>query len=374
MKTKTPISIAIALGLVQGAWAAPVSPERAVDGVSAWVARGPASTRLPTGDVRTFSRDGIDYFHLVALTGGGWVAMPADDAYNPVFAFDQSSELPDTDDGNPSWLSFALECGMPDVGIAADARDFKFDVKATILKTDAQLKKSALILASTAASETETQSPAPAADLSWGSLDGDTAGAKAWRAKRSRPLLAKAVGNNDNGNLIDVRVASFLPTRWNQADVKGEVCYNYYTPPVKKESGKVENAVCGCVATAMAQTMWHYKFPTEPVDSNKVYSITTRNYGEEKVGATATMKGGAFDWDNMTADPQNASDLTEVNREAIGKLTYNCGLAVNMNYGWDGSNNGRGIEGHVYESEFGYGGSEYVYCNSFEKFGNYCKL
>ena len=180
-----------------------------------------------------------------------------------------------------------------------------------------------------------------------------------------------AVGNSDNGNLIDVRVASFLPTRWNQAGVNGEVCYNYYTPPVKQnENGDMANAVCGCVATAMAQTMWHYKFPTEPVNSNKVYTISTRNYGEEKVYTTATMKGGAFDWDNMTADPQNASDLTEVNREAIGKLTYNCGLAVNMNYGWDGSNNGRGIEGHVYESEFGYGGSEYVYCDSFEKFAN----
>ena len=57
--------------------AAPVSPERAVDGVSAWVARGPTPTRLPTGAVRTFARDGIDYFHLVGLTGGGWVAMPA---------------------------------------------------------------------------------------------------------------------------------------------------------------------------------------------------------------------------------------------------------------------------------------------------------
>ena len=346
-------------------FAAPVSPERAVDGVSAWVARGPASTRLPTGEVRTFSRDGIDYFHLVGLTGGGWVAMPADDAFSPVFAFDQSGELPDKDDGSPCWMSFALECGMDDDGSSADARDFRFDVEAIALKPVVLLAKAA------SASASESASPAPVADLSWGSLDGDTAGAKAWRAKRSRPLLLKAAGNYDNGNLIDVRVASFLPTRWNQAGVNGEVCYNYYTPPVKQnQNGDMANAVCGCVATAMAQTMWHYKFPTEPVNSNKVYTISTRNYGEEKVGTTATMKGGAFDWDNMTADPQNASDLTEVNREAIGKLTYNCGLAVNMNYGWDGSNNGRGIEGHVYESEFGYGGSEYVYCGTFENFAN----
>lgn len=140
MKTQTALSIAIALGLVQGGWAAPVSPARAVDGVSAWVARGPSSSRLPTGEVRTFSRDGIDYFHLVGLTGGGWVAMPADDAFSPVFAFDQSGELPDKDDGSPWWMSFALGCGMTDDGRSADARDFRFDVEATVLKQSAMLK------------------------------------------------------------------------------------------------------------------------------------------------------------------------------------------------------------------------------------------
>jgi len=348
--------------------AAPVSPERAVDGVSAWVARGPTPTRLPTGEVRTFSRDGSDYFHLVGLTGGGWVAMPADDAFDPVFAFAQSGELPDEDDGGPLWMSFALGCGMAGGGIVANAREFRFDVAANVVTPVVRRTKG--LLASASASAPASASPAPVADLSWGSLDGDTAGAKAWREKSSKPLLAKAVGNSDSGNLIDVRVASFLPTRWSQSDVKGETCYNYYTPPVKKENGNIENAVCGCVATAMAQTMWHYKFPTAPVNSNKVYKITTQNYGEEQVSTTATMKGGAFDWDNMTADPQKASDLTEVNREAIGKLTYNCGLAVNMNYRYNGSNNGRGIEDHVYESEFGYGGSEAVYCGTFEKIAN----
>ena len=345
------------------AFAAPVSPERAVDGVSAWVARGPSPSRLPTGEVRTFSRDGIDYFHLVGLTGGGWVAMPADDAFSPVIAFDQSGELPDEDDGSPWWMSFALGCGMEDGGIVADARDFRFDVEATVLKPVVMRTKAALASA--------PASPAPVADLSWGSLDGDTAGAKAWRERLSTRTRLKAVGNSDSGNLIDVRVASFLATRWNQSDIKGNPCYNYYTPSVKQnQNGDMANAVCGCVATAMAQTMWYYRFPTEPVNSNKVYSITTRNYGEEKVATNATMKAGVFDWDNMTADPQNAGNLTEVNREAIGKLTYNCGLAVNMNYGPDGSNNGRGIEDHVYESEFGYGGSDYVYCGTFEKFAN----
>ena len=266
------------------AFAAPVSPERAVDGVSAWVARGPSPSRLPTGEVRTFSRDGIDYFHLVGLTGGGWVAMPSDDTFSPVFAFDQSGELPDEDDGSPWWMSFALGCGMEDGGIVVDARDFRFDVEATVLKPVVKRAKAAL------ASASPSESPAPVADLSWGSLDGDTAGAKAWCERLSTPTRLKAVGNDDSGNLIDVRVASFLATRWNQSDVKGNPCYNYYTPSVKQnQNGDMVNAVCGCVATAMAQTMWYYRFPTEPVNSNKVYSITTRNYGEEKVATNATM-------------------------------------------------------------------------------------
>ena len=55
-----------------------VTAERAVNATSAWIARSPAPTRLPTGDVRTFLMNGTNAFHLVALRGGGWAAMPAD--------------------------------------------------------------------------------------------------------------------------------------------------------------------------------------------------------------------------------------------------------------------------------------------------------
>ena len=351
------------------ALAAPVSPERAVDGVSAWVARGPASSRLPTGEVRTFSLGGMDYFHLVGLTDGGWVAMPADDAYDPVFAFAKSGELPDADDGNPCWMVFARECGMKGDGSTAVARKFRFDVEATVV-TPAAVRTKGLLTAASASS-------APVvADLSWGSLDGDTAGAGAWREKRStRPMLKSNFDSND-GDLIDVRVPSFLECRWDQCEVWGEPCYNYYTPMVRSPEGEVWHAPSGCSATALAQLMWYYKFPAQAPNPTKEYQIGVYDpITDEYTFTKEKMLAGPFDWDEMVADPGALGDpdtpgvLTEANREAIGKLMYACGLAYSMSYAYDGSSNNRPTAEEwfvekrgIIETELGYGGSD-LYAN-----------
>ncbi len=48
-----------------------------------------------------------------------------------------------------------------------------------------------------------------------------------------------------------------------------------------------------------------------------------------------SMQGGIYDWDSMTLDPQSAAtldQLTEENREAIGKLTSDVGIALKSKY------------------------------------------
>ena len=54
----------------------------------------------------------------------------------------------------------------------------------------------------------------------------------------------------------DIRVLPFVQSQWGQAKACGDDLYNYYTP---------SNYPCGCLATAMAQVMRYYEYPTGPI-------------------------------------------------------------------------------------------------------------
>ena len=54
----------------------------------------------------------------------------------------------------------------------------------------------------------------------------------------------------------DVRVAPLVETSWGQGVHLVQGAYNYYTP---------NHYVCGCVATAGAQIMRYWRFPTGAV-------------------------------------------------------------------------------------------------------------
>ena len=97
-------------------FAGPVTPARAVRAAAAWVAMGPAAEKTPTGEVDTFALDGTDAFHLVALSGGGFAALPADDNAPPVLGFAASGALPGGDDGSPLWDIIAASAGVGDDG------------------------------------------------------------------------------------------------------------------------------------------------------------------------------------------------------------------------------------------------------------------
>ena len=331
---------------------------RAVEATSAWIARSERISRLPTGEVRTFAHAGTNLFHLVALTGGGWVAMPADDATAPVFAVNLSSALPEKDDGAPGWYAFALTCGFAPVERGVRPR---FDVTATSVAPAASRQ----LLAASAPCESRT--------LSWASLDGDTANGAAWR-RQSGESRAKRVNlaSTALGSLSDERVSSFIASRWSQLGVATGDCYNYYTPYVTDGSGNTFRAYCGCVATAMAQTMRYFNYPKAPPHPDREYTIYVVRPGDESQSDAQTVKmlPGDFDWDNMAYFPEGGEwDRTEVEREAIGRLTYNCGLAVRMHYGFTGSYNTFGIEEHrTYVTEFGYGGCDWWNCRSFDDF------
>lgn len=203
--------------------------------------------RRTNGRVRTFSHHGTNLCHFVALDGGGFVTVSADDNAPPILGFSASDELPTPGDGNPLWA---------------------------LLKSNAPAAGSAKLLASSSTS----------------SISSET-------------------------GLDDVRVSPLVQSKWNQKYVSGKRVYNYYTP----------NAwYCGCVATALAQLMRYHCYPSNSVSASTFTCYTNG------VSVSLTMKGGSYPWNTMPLVP--TSSITDAQREAIGKICYDAGVSVRMQY------------------------------------------
>ncbi|MHC4529108.1 MAG: C10 family peptidase, partial [Planctomycetota bacterium] len=132
----------------------------------------------------------------------------------------------------------------------------------------------------------------------------------------------------------DVRVAPLVQTEWAQTGLwlfpGGEPeyfpIYDYYTPGPYYP--------CGCVATAMAQLMRYHEHPTGDVGTP---SFTIYVDGSPQ---TASLRGGdgaggAYHWSDMVFDPNVYTP--EEQRQAIGALCYDAGVAVEMSYTSGGS-------------------------------------
>ena len=281
------------------AFATEVSPDNAARAAAAWADRGYAMGKLPTG--RTVAA--VDEIEdpatgarlLVAkFEGGGYVVLSADDLVDPVLAFSETGDGIDLDDRNPFW---ALLRG----DIAAR------EAAAGIVRGEAaQATKRGQAKRAAATGDAEPT----AAQRKWAALlaEGET------NAESSHRRSMQGVPS-----ISEVRVEPFIQSQWSQSswnntDV-GDPCYNYYTP---------NNYVCGCVATAIAQIMRYWRFPTG--------SVTTNTYpcAVSGISVYKTMMGGVYAWDNMPLVPANG--VTEAQRQEIGKLCYDVGVTLEMNW------------------------------------------
>lgn len=144
----------------------------------------------------------------------------------------------------------------------------------------------------------------------------------------------------------DLRVAPLVQSRWDQATAGGGYCYNYYTP---------RHYYCGCTATAMSQIMRYHEWPALPsaVETNECYVAG--------VATNLAMKGGPYAWNMMPCRPETGA--AEENREAIGRLTYDCGVAMHTAYSSGGSG-ASGTPVHLrFREVFGYASAHAVYAN-----------
>lgn len=308
----------VAAGVSAVAYAAEITAEQASSAVRAWIAESPALVRAADADVasaETVVTASGSRLHVVKLAGGGFAVTSADDRVDPVIAFVRDGAELVRDDANPLW---ALLSG----DIAARER---------AAGVPASSKGAALLRG---ASDQESDAAARA-QARWAGLLAKSASG----GKKSSLLRAGLA------SLTDTRIDTLVQSRWNQSThnnyTNGKKCYNYYTP---------NNYVCGCVATAGAQIMRYWQWPQSPVEAK------TKTCSAGGVSGSYTMQGGTYDWSMMPLVP--ADGVTDAQCQAIGKLTYDIGVSVCMEWAEKGSSSSLFALANRFKDTFGFASAE----------------
>jgi hypothetical protein len=142
-------------------------------------------------------------------------------------------------------------------------------------------------------------------------------------------------------------IAPLLTSKWGQ-----ESPYNLLCPM----QGNLQ-CVTGCVATAMAQVMNYWQHPTRTTAS-----IPNRIYDFEH---DAIREGTLIDWGNMPATTYDV--VNNAQQKAVSELMLYCGMAVDMNYGCNGSGAYGSNVVPALKNYFGYGNSaQIIYRGNYE--------
>ena len=124
--------------------------------------------------------------------------------------------------------------------------------------------------------------------------------------------------------ISDIRVIPLVQSRWGQATACGHDTYNYFTP---------NHYPCGCLATVLAQVMRYYEYPTAQIGVNEFTIQVAGARGEKAYTRGGDGLGGPYVWSSMVLRPESNCDaLTEAQRQAIGALCFDAGIAVAMHY------------------------------------------
>ena len=136
---------------------------------------------------------------------------------------------------------------------------------------------------------------------------------------KARKILAEQRALKADGRYQQPKIAPLLgDIAWNQDPPYNKMCPKY------KGS---ELSVTGCVATAMAQVMMYYKYPNELQATIPAYTTATN-----KLKVNAISKGEEYDWDNMLPT-YTEGEYNTTQADAVAKLMFHCGAAVQMDYG-----------------------------------------
>ena len=288
--------------------------------VKGWLSGNPAPLGTPLSGVvdriETFAdTDGDPLYHVVFLDPAGLVIVAADDCVEPIVAFGTGRAY----DPAPSNPLGAL--------VVQDLRQ-----------------------------RTATAGSQAAGGTTAGMLSTTAGSGRATAARRKWQMLIDRAATAGSGialagipteEIDDPRVDPLLDIegiQWGQQTLScGSACYNYYTPRVvdgeiRWDAGEEDNYRCGCVATAMAQLMRFHRYPTEPILRQEfAVRIIVDEESELEESVTRRLRGGSgtggrYDWDLMVPQP-DCRDESEAQRQEIGALCFDAGLAAGATYG-----------------------------------------
>lgn len=118
-------------------------------------------------------------------------------------------------------------------------------------------------------------------------------------------------------------VPALIECRWNQHNP-----FNRYSPGASESASKP--GLSGCVPTALAQVMYYHRWPQSSCSGKKTYTYRRPD------GTTNTL---SFDydsyiipWDKILPTYEEGK-YTEEEADAVAKLVYACGVAVEAVYG-----------------------------------------
>lgn len=275
----------------------PISQDQAELAVIGWLNSDQAPMGELLGDQIAWTdayvdEAGVAVYYIVYLDPSGYVIVAGDDLVEPIVGFVTGYSLYDYSQDNVLGALVGRDL-MSRVQLArqVDAR-LSGQMGSTLMTTRevAAIKQSL------------------EARGKWGTLDASAI-----------PMPGRISG------ISDVRVAPLVATKWSQGNVGSTYCYNYFTP---------NHYVDGCVATAMTQFMRYWQWPTAGVG---IQSSTIRVSGVSQTASTrgGDGAGGPYNWRQMPLVPD--SSMTDTQRQAIGSICYDAGVAAHMQYSSGGS-------------------------------------
>ncbi len=146
-----------------------------------------------------------------------------------------------------------------------------------------------------------------------------------------------------NNPILEIKSLSTMPlliNTWNQDWPYNELC-------PADAAGPGGHVYVGCVATAMIQCMKFYNYPRVGTSSHTNSTLTNGGYGNQTVNYTTQN----YIWENM----QNTlGTLSTTSTLEVAKIGFHASVAVNMNYGADGSGSQTSLIPGALESHFKY--------------------
>ena len=305
-----------ALAMIAGA--TPVTLLQAKQAARAWAQKNAAfvgNDVAVEGAVAVANAEGVTLWYRVALNNGSCIVVSPVTELEPVIACLENVPADGLPAAHP--MRVMLERDMAD-----------------------RLKK--LGLYTPASTGTALMGAAPAASSATPVDPAFAAWAERGRGKWERlvgggPQLMAAKEDGLTSIATEIRIVEGFEeggrlTHWNQGKAGGGYCYNYHTP---------NHAVCGCVATSMAAMMQFFAVTGCVADATCPRGLIRETqdhvvgatYDDGGAGSYLTL-GGPYDWSILDGKTDRAgyNSLDEEQRELLGRVAYDAGVAVAMQW------------------------------------------